>query len=53
MFYISFDAVFDVLSESDVKKMGPTFLDTLFVKILSPDPIFKYTATLYMEVLWI
>jgi len=45
MKYIRFDAAFDALSESVLKKMEDTLLDTLLVKILSPDSIFDLSAT--------
>jgi hypothetical protein len=47
--YIPFDAVFNALSESGVKKMAPTFLDTLLIKILSLDPIFEWSLTKYID----
>jgi hypothetical protein len=39
MEYIPFDAAFNALSESRVKKMAQPFSDTLFIKKLPPDPV--------------
>jgi len=41
MKHIAFDAVFDALSESGVKKMAQVVLDTFLLKILVHNSIFR------------
>jgi hypothetical protein len=44
MGYIVFDAVFDALSEYEVKKMTRTMFDTLLVEILPQKSVFDQTT---------
>jgi hypothetical protein len=43
--YIVFDAVFDALLESEVKRIGRTIFDTLSVKIPPQKSVFHQTTT--------
>jgi hypothetical protein len=45
MEYIVFNAVFDALSKSEVKKMARTMFDTLLVEIPPQKSVFEQTIT--------